>query len=65
MTRNELYEHFGPKLVEAIVLVVKDEINLLRLQLGLSERTNEQIRNVVSSKLESLSDYGWMEETEN
>jgi len=61
MTRNELYRRFGPQLIEAIVLVVKDEINIIRTQLGLSERTNEQIRNVVSSKLESLPDYDWME----
>ena len=62
MTRNELYQRFGPKLLEAIVLIIKDEINLLRTELGLPERTNEQIRNAVSAKLESLSDYDWMKE---
>jgi len=62
MTRNELYRRFGPKLIEAIVLIVKDEINLMRSQLGLPERTNEQIKNAISNKLESLSDYDWMGE---
>ena len=62
MEREKLYQCFGPKLLEAIVLIIKDEINLLRTELGLPERTNEQIVNAVSAKLESLPDYDWMRE---
>lgn len=61
ITREELYQHFGPLLIEAIVLIIKDEINLLRVEVGLPERTNEQILNAVDSKLSSLSKYDWMD----
>ena len=64
MTREELYEHFGPKLIEAVVLVVKDEINLLRTQHGLSDRTNEQIIGAIGNKLNGIANYDWMEEYE-
>lgn len=60
MTRNELYRKFGPVLLEAIVLVIKDEINILRTQAGLPERTNEQIMTAIENKLNSLEKYSWM-----
>ena len=64
MMREELYKHFGPKLIEAVVLVVKDEINLLRTEHSLPERTNEQIVGAIGNKLNSIFDYGWMEQYE-
>jgi len=65
MTREEIYIKFGPLLVEAIVLVIKDEINILRTQAGLSERTNEQIINAVSEKINTLEKYEWMNKEGN
>jgi len=62
MTREELYQKFGPMLLEAIVLIIRDEINILRGQHGLPERTNEQIINAISDKLSSLTTYRWMDE---
>jgi len=62
MTRAELYRHFGAKLIEAIVLIIKDEINILRTEAGLAERTNQQIINSIETKLASLEDYDWMDE---
>lgn len=62
MTREELYRRFGPKLLEAIVLLVKDEINLLRTQHGLPARTNQQIIDALESKLSNIPDYDWMDE---
>lgn len=62
MTRDELYQRFGPMLIEAIVLVIKDEINILHDKAGLSERTNQQIINSVSNKLNTLEKYNWMRE---
>lgn len=61
MTRDELYQRFGPKLIETIVLVVRDEINLLRSQHSLPERTNQDIIDALSSKLSNISNYDWME----
>ena len=58
--REELYRKFGPLLVEAIVLIIKDEINILRVNAGLPERTNEQILVAVNNKLSSLPQYSWM-----
>lgn len=51
-------EKFGPKVIEAITLVIKDEINLLRAEHSLPERTNQQIIEAVNAKLSSVSDYG-------
>jgi len=60
ITRDELYRTFGPLLVEAIVLVIKDEINKLRVEAGLPERTTEQVLTAINNKLSSLSGYDWM-----
>jgi hypothetical protein len=60
MTREELYHAFGPMLIEAIVLIIKDEINLLRQQHGLSERTDKQLINAIKNRLDSLPRYDWM-----
>ena len=61
ITRDELYRQFGPKVVEAIVLIVKDEINILRSLAGLPERTNQQLLNAIEAKLELIEDYNWMD----
>ena len=68
MTRDKLYQRFGVKLIEAIVLIIKDEINILRNKAGLPERTNQQIIDAIANKLvdsegnEKISDYDWMKE---
>lgn len=62
MTREELYRKFGPMLVEAIVLIIKDEINVLRVKAGLPERTNQQIITAIDNKLKTLELYDWMKE---
>lgn len=60
-TREDLYHKFGPMLIEAVCLVVKDEINLLRVEAGLPVRTNEQLINAIDSKLETIEKYKWMD----
>lgn len=62
--REELFRRFGPLLIEALVLIIKDEINILRTQAGLPERTNEQIINAISNKLNTLELYPWMQKEE-
>lgn len=59
-TREELYRKFGPMLIEAIVLIIKDEINIMRTQLGLPKRTNKQLSTAIDDKLSSLSPFDWM-----
>jgi hypothetical protein len=60
--RDRLYEMFGPQLVEALALIIKDEINILRTHTGLSERTTQQLINAIDNKLANLQSYDWMEE---
>lgn len=61
-TRAELYRKFGPLILEAIVMIVKDEINILRQKAGLAERTNQQLMNAIESRLDELEEYDWMRE---
>lgn len=60
--RDDLYIKFGPKLIEAVVLVIKDEINILRQQHGLPDRTNQQLISAIDAKLADANDYDWMGE---
>ena len=50
---------FSPLLIEAITLIIKDEINILRSQAGLPERTGQQLMNSIKNKLESLTSFDW------
>ena len=60
VTREGLWKHFGPVIIEALALVVKDEINLLRVEHSLPERTDQQLFDAVDTKLKSLPKYDWM-----
>lgn len=62
--REKFLEQFGPKLIEAIVLVTMDEINVLRQKAGLPLRTTGQLLTVMGNKLDSLTDYNSMSEIE-
>ena len=42
------------KLTKALALVILDEINTLRINAGLSERTVAQLRNAVKTKYDTL-----------
>lgn len=61
ITREKLYQMFGPLLIEAIVLIIKDEINILRTNASLPERTNQQIIDAIEAKLATLQKYNWMD----
>ena len=51
---------FGPKLVEALAMLVLDEINILRDQHGLAPRTMAQALDRIQNHLSTLDDYDWM-----
>ena len=61
-TRDSLYRAFGPMLLEAVVMVIKDEINILRAQHGLEARTNAQLITALDAKLKTVEGYDWMSE---
>ena len=62
MTKEQLYRRFGPKLIDALVQVMLDEINLLRVEHGLVQRNGAQLVNAIANKLENIPDYDWMKE---
>ena len=55
--RDKYYGKFGPKAIEAIVNVILKEINRLRVEAGLEERTKEQMLNALEIEYSSLLDY--------
>lgn len=61
INREKLYKYFGPLLIEALVLIIKDEINILREKNGLAPRTNQQIMQALEDKLKTLEKYNWMD----
>lgn len=54
-TKDEIHGIFSPLLLDAIVRVLKDEINILRTEAGLSERTNQQVLNAIGAKLDEIT----------
>ncbi len=55
--RNTLYNYFGPLRSEASDLVIMDELNLIRTELGLPPRDEQQMIDAMEIKLHSLPDY--------
>lgn len=55
--RRNYRDQFGPKLLEALVIIIKDEINLLRVDNGWAERTDQQLVDAIKNKLDALDDY--------
>lgn len=50
-TPKELfYQHFGARLLQAVIMVIKDEINILRVRAGLEPRTNEQMVDAITAR---------------
>lgn len=61
MTKEELYHSFGPKLIDALTQIISDELNLIRVELSLAPRTEQQILDIIADKLGSIPDYVWAE----
>lgn len=60
--RDEVFQLFGPKLTEAFMRIVLDEINVLRCEHGLSLRTLAQIYDQITNHHSDLPDYDWMKD---
>jgi hypothetical protein len=58
--RESLYREFGPKLIEAVVQVCKDEFNRNREWHNEPRITNEQMAAALQAKLNTIDDYSWM-----
>ena len=60
--RDELYRRFGPILLEAMVLVLLEQINVLRKEQGMPEITEQDLMDSLNNHLAELEPYDWMTE---
>lgn len=60
--RDEVFELFGPKLLEGFCEMLLSELNILRTQAGLPPRTKEQVYTEIMNHATTLPDYEWMAE---
>lgn len=58
--RNEIYQKFGPILLEGVCLVILDQINVLRQEQGMPEITEQDIIDNLNNHLSELQPYDWM-----
>lgn len=60
--RNDTYQQFGPMLLEAMVLVLLEHINYLRVNQGMPKITEQDLIDSLNNHLPSLEPYDWMED---
>lgn len=61
-TRDETYSRFGPILLEAVCMVLLDQVNFLRANQGKPEITEQDILDGLNNHLGELQPYDWMQE---
>lgn len=62
--RSQVFQLFGPKLLEGFLNLILGEVNELRSDLGLAPRTKEQVYNQIMNDAQHLPDYEWMVEND-
>lgn len=60
--RSEVFELFGPKLLEGFCEMLLSELNILRTKAGLPPRTKQQVYDEIINHATTLPDYDWMNE---
>ncbi len=60
--RNDTYRRFGPILLEALCLVLLENINELRKEQGMPKITEQDIIDELNNHLAELTPYDWMNE---
>ena len=58
--RDELFQKFGPILLEAFMLMTLGAINALRVKAGLAPYTEAQALHEINNHLSTLTLYDWM-----
>lgn len=58
--RDELFQKFGPILLEAIVRLCVDEANRVRDKIGMPAITKEMFYDEINNHLSELEPYDWM-----
>lgn len=60
--RDELFQQFGPILIEAFAILILDETNRIRQHIGMPQITKKQVLDEISNHTSKLEPYDWMEE---
>lgn len=60
--RDDTFAKFGPRLLEATVLVLLENINVLRKEQGMPEITEQDLVDSLNNHLSELEPYTWMQE---
>lgn len=61
-TRDELFINFGPLLIEAMFLVLLDEINTLRPGQGHPTISMDDLMQSATNHITELTAYDWMDD---
>lgn len=56
MPRPQLYNHFGPEMIHAIVILIVEQLNVLRNKAGLPDITKAQVETALKVKFDELTD---------
>lgn len=59
-TRSEMFQLFGPKLIEAIAKELLAEINTIRTNHSLPEIETQDFTDSVVASVATIPDYDWM-----
>jgi len=59
--KETLLRKFGPKLLEAICIVITAESNRIRDNVGMPAITQDQVLTEIETALETVPNYDWME----
>lgn len=62
VTRDELMKNFGPTLLEAVIRVTIEDLNRIRLNIGMQAITEQMFMDQINNDLGHLEPYDWMEE---
>lgn len=55
MPRQQVYEHFGPEMIHAMVILIVEQINILRVKAGLPEITKDQVQAKLKTEFDRLT----------
>lgn len=55
MPRPQIYEHFGPEMIHAIVILIVEQFNVLRVKAGMPEITKRQVESALKTKFDELT----------
>lgn len=54
-TRPAPYEHFGPEMIHAVVILIVEQLNVLRAKAGLPNITKAQVETALKTKFDELT----------